>query len=36
MGVNPHGRGVVVAPLPQLAKLPKTSQNNRFQDLLVE
>ena len=28
VGVNPNDRCVVVAPLPQIAKLPKESQNN--------
>ena len=30
VSVNPCGRCVVVAPLPQIAKLPKKSQNNDF------
>ena len=30
VGVNPCGRCVVVAPLPQIAKFPKNSQNNDF------
>ena len=30
VGVNPCGSCVVVAPLPQIAMLPETSQNNGF------
>jgi hypothetical protein len=33
VGINPYGRcvrTVVVAPLPQIHKLPKTSQDNGF------